>query len=214
MIAGSAGCRSCTPCTQPKIESPTAGSFALRVGINQPASPAAVKRLPVSFRLREAIGERIQSERIHPQAEVTAADLDVFNATAGFFYAALPRHHTIGAAIDGRCRYGWCGSQRLAGDRDTWMIAVDPREHPPGVGGLWRSGEGAAERHHAAHRCRGTFGQFTCINAAQTPAHQAYFSTVLLRERLNTRQCPIKHCGARTDIASLLPPLYLVTKCS
>src|SRR5258705_11767067 len=79
-----------------------------RIRITQAAPAAAVEGPPFAFRLRQAVGHRIDHRGIMAHAAIAAFDLDAFGSRRRPLHAALPGADAVGTAEDrgGRHRRG------------------------------------------------------------------------------------------------------------
>src|SRR5262249_39089928 len=72
-----------------------------RFRIDETAPARAAERLPLPFRLGEAIRDRIDGRRIVAESAVTAVHLDAFAPGCALLDAALPGADAVASAVDG-----------------------------------------------------------------------------------------------------------------
>src|SRR5712692_415152 len=75
------------------------------IGVDHAAPAAAVERRPLSFGLRQTIGNGIDDGGMMAHAAMAAFDFDVLGAGGWLFHAALPGADAVGAAEDRRGRH-------------------------------------------------------------------------------------------------------------
>src|ERR1700759_2712468 len=72
----------------------------VRIGIDDRAPAGAVERLPLPFRLREAIGDRVDHRGMMAHAAMAALDLNALGLRRRLLHAALPGADAVRAAED------------------------------------------------------------------------------------------------------------------
>src|SRR5882724_2528155 len=95
-------------------EEETSETLPVGIRIDQAAPAAAVERRPLAFRLRQAIGDRIDHGGMVAHAAMAALDLDALRGRGGLFHAALPGANAVGAAENRGGRHRWRLRQRTA----------------------------------------------------------------------------------------------------
>src|SRR5581483_1516560 len=108
----------------------------MRIGIDEAAPAAAIKRRPLDLRLSQAIGDRIDGSRMMPHAAMTAFDLDAFGGRGSLFHANLPGTDSVGAAEDRGGRHRRWFRQRPAETKVLFAgtVAAHHFIDAPGVG--------------------------------------------------------------------------------
>src|SRR4029453_9933260 len=100
--------------TSPAMTDRCARRLPVRIRINQAAPAVAVERLPLAFRLREAIGHGIDGCGMVAHAAMAAFDLDAFGLRRALLHAALPGADAVGAAEDRGARHRRRARERSA----------------------------------------------------------------------------------------------------
>src|SRR5579872_1388695 len=182
----------------------------MRIGINEAAPAVAVKWLPPAFRLRQAIGDRVDDGRMVAHAAMAAFDLDAFGSRGGLFHAALPGADPVGAAEDrGRRHWRWF-RQRAA--ETMIFFACRTAAHrlidTPGVGRPRITAEWAAKRNHHTHALRHHLGELARIYAAEAPADQADLASMRVAKFAHSVDHCLSNTTPWTEIASLSPAAH------
>src|SRR6185437_16548605 len=119
----------------------------VRIGKEDRAPAGAVERLPLAFRLGEALGDRVDHGGVMAHAAMAALDLDALGVRGRLLLAALPGADAVGAAVDRGRRH-----RRRLGKRATearvfvvGAAAAGKFIDTPGIGRARRAGERAAE---------------------------------------------------------------------
>src|SRR6185437_13414012 len=81
--------------------------FAVRIGIDEAAQSAAIERSPAPFGLGEAVGDRVERDRVVTEAAMAALDLDVLGVRTLALETSLPRDDAVAAAEDRGRRHRW-----------------------------------------------------------------------------------------------------------
>ena len=89
--------------------------------IQQRPRTAAPEGLPLTLRLRQPVGDRIDRTRVVAQPTMAALDFDVLGGRTLAFEATLPRHHTVAAAVDRGARHRWRVFQQQGATTATWQ---------------------------------------------------------------------------------------------
>src|SRR4030081_2918554 len=97
------------------------------VGIEHAAPAAPIERRPLTFRLRQTLGHRVDDSGVMAHAAMAAFDLDVLGPGGRLFHAALPRADALSAAEDRRRRYRRRARKRPAEPRILFIGAAGAR---------------------------------------------------------------------------------------
>jgi len=147
------------------------------------APPAALELFPGTVRLRKAVGDCIDDRRVMAQPAVAAVDLDILTHGTVRIETALPSADSVRAT-----EYRRGGNRGNLGEARGHLIvgfaAVRPFVGTPGVGRLWRTGEGATEADHAANLIRSKLGKLASIEPAQAPTDEADPAAAMSRVKL------------------------------
>src|SRR6185369_9145817 len=109
------------------------GSVAVRVGIDEAAQAAAVEALPLSLRLGEPVGDRIEHERVVAEAAMAAFDLDALRGRPRALETALPGDDAVAAAEDRSRRHRGRRLHVLAARVVVDLALADALVEPPRV---------------------------------------------------------------------------------
>src|SRR5262249_9176342 len=138
------------------------------------APAAAVEWFPLTLRLRQPIGDRIDDRGMMTHPAMAAFDLDALRLCCDPFLAALPGANAIGAAEDSGSRHRR-GRREGAAEARIFTVggaAAGQLIDAPGVGRPWRTRERAAKRNHAAHTMGHHLGELARIEASEAPADE------------------------------------------
>src|SRR5262249_32456433 len=180
-----------------------------RFRIDETAPARAAERLPLPFRLGEAIRDRIDGRRIVAESAVTAVHLDAFAPGCAFLDAALPGADAVASAVDGAR-----GHRRRLGKRtregDPLIVdAVSAGEfvQSPSVRGSRVAGERTAERDHGPDVVGHSLCDLAREDAAQAPADQADLCSIAAAQVANSIEDPLLQSGEIAVVAPQLPPV-------
>src|SRR4030081_3379038 len=111
------------------------------IGIAQAAPAAAIERRPLTFRLRQTLGHRVDDSGVMAHAAMAAFDLDGLGPGGRLFHAPPPRGGAVCVAEERRRRYRRRARKPPAEPRILFIGAAAARHliDAPGIGRFWIS---------------------------------------------------------------------------